>query len=328
MSSQTRTELLSLVALLAFSLAMSRPAVAYDYSVEGTIAANTWGGDEIYNAISSAERTWLEDSAHAEGPYDDLADASYFASLSSGEMEVSAYAVNHIRANGWSFAATANCEDIIMLDDLTFTIPPGDYPEGVWVALEVHVEGLVWVDGNHGGAPHVSASASWSFGIGAYSADDSQTVWNEDAELVVPINQDYTEENAIFSRICPPGSYSTPQVTVCTFHAQVNGNAHPATATHAGEASSHLLAQVLSLNVPDGVTWTSASGVFLSDCREDLNGNGGIDLSDLATLLGAYGSCWGDPDFVPAVDLNDDNCINLSDLAQLLGVYGQDCPTG
>ncbi len=54
----------------------------------------------------------------------------------------------------------------------------------------------------------------------------------------------------------------------------------------------------------------------------DLDGDGDVDLSDLATLLAAYGTCVGDPDYNPAADLDADSCIDLSDLAALLANYG------
>lgn len=54
----------------------------------------------------------------------------------------------------------------------------------------------------------------------------------------------------------------------------------------------------------------------------DIDGDGDVDLSDLATLLAAYGTCVGDHDFNPAADLDADGCVDLSDLAALLGNYG------
>ena len=54
----------------------------------------------------------------------------------------------------------------------------------------------------------------------------------------------------------------------------------------------------------------------------DLDGDGDVDLSDLAELLGVYGTCVGDPGYSPAADLDDSGCIDLSDLAALLGSYG------
>ena len=54
----------------------------------------------------------------------------------------------------------------------------------------------------------------------------------------------------------------------------------------------------------------------------DLDLDGDVDLSDLAALLGAYHTCVGDPDFLPAADFDGSGCIDLSDLAALLGNYG------
>ena len=54
----------------------------------------------------------------------------------------------------------------------------------------------------------------------------------------------------------------------------------------------------------------------------DVDGDGDVDLNDLAALLGAYGSCTGQPSFNPAADFDDSGCIDLGDLATLLGNYG------
>ena len=66
--------------------------------------------------------------------------------------------------------------------------------------------------------------------------------------------------------------------------------------------------------------------LFASRCPEDFNGDGQIDLADLALLLAAYGSCYGDAVYDPKLDLDNDGCIGLSDLARLLAVYGTSCP--
>lgn len=54
----------------------------------------------------------------------------------------------------------------------------------------------------------------------------------------------------------------------------------------------------------------------------DIDGDGDVDLSDLAALLGAYGTCTGNPGFNPDADFNDSGCVDLADLAMLLGNYG------
>ena len=59
-------------------------------------------------------------------------------------------------------------------------------------------------------------------------------------------------------------------------------------------------------------------------CPGDLDGDGDVDLSDLAQLLSNYGMTSG------AVyedgDLNGDGDVDLSDLAELLSHYGTTCP--
>ena len=54
----------------------------------------------------------------------------------------------------------------------------------------------------------------------------------------------------------------------------------------------------------------------------DLDGDGGVDLQDLAALLAAYGACAGDPSYNAAADFDGDGCVTLSDLAALLANYG------
>jgi len=63
----------------------------------------------------------------------------------------------------------------------------------------------------------------------------------------------------------------------------------------------------------------------------DLDGDGDVDLTDLARLLAAYGTCIGDPDYNPAADLDGSGCVDLpdlaiSDLAILLSHYGEISP--
>ncbi len=55
----------------------------------------------------------------------------------------------------------------------------------------------------------------------------------------------------------------------------------------------------------------------------DLDGDGDVDLTDLAGLLAAYGTCIGDPDYNPAADIDESGCVDLTDLATLLSHYGE-----
>ncbi len=60
---------------------------------------------------------------------------------------------------------------------------------------------------------------------------------------------------------------------------------------------------------------------FPGQIPADLNGDGTVNSSDLALLLGAWGPCPALPTPCPA-DLNDDGFVNSSDLAAMLGSWG------
>ena len=58
-------------------------------------------------------------------------------------------------------------------------------------------------------------------------------------------------------------------------------------------------------------------------CAEDLNADGQVDLSDLATLLSNFGRT-DDPGPADG-DIDGDGAVNLTDLAMLLSAFGMAC---
>ncbi|MBU0616571.1 MAG: M28 family peptidase, partial [Planctomycetes bacterium] len=65
------------------------------------------------------------------------------------------------------------------------------------------------------------------------------------------------------------------------------------------------------------------AGVLVFDCYGDLDGDGDVDLSDLAQLLANYGTSEGAT--YADGDLDGDGDVDLADLAELLAVYGTTC---
>jgi hypothetical protein len=71
--------------------------------------------------------------------------------------------------------------------------------------------------------------------------------------------------------------------------------------------------------------WVDTVSVLLNQGGRlpgDVDDDNDVDLADLAGLLGAYGTCEGDPDYDPNADFDADGCVDLSDLLTLLNNYG------
>lgn len=94
-------------------------------------------------------------------------------------------------------------------------------------------------------------------------------------------------------------------------------------ATHAGSGGPPAVAcgRLYSIGVGGAYAFDISPA-----CVGDINGNGRVEISDLAALLAAYGTRSGDSGYNPEADLNCDGAILLGDLASLLTVLGQSCP--
>lgn len=81
--------------------------------------------------------------------------------------------------------------------------------------------------------------------------------------------------------------------------------------------------------VPSQGVWPTAIAAWNppATCPADINGNGMVDLPDLAALLAGFGSCDGDPLYDADADLAPNGCLDLADLALLLAAFGTSCPS-
>lgn len=115
------------------------------------------------------------------------------------------------------------------------------------------------------------------------------------------------------------------------------GNGGPGTlftSTGFGVFSAYAPASVLGLMETDNVTMLDSVPCddalacaqnwaigYLACANNDLDGDGDVDLADLAILLAAYGTCAGDAGYLPEADFDESGCIDLGDLAELLAHY-------
>lgn len=97
---------------------------------------------------------------------------------------------------------------------------------------------------------------------------------------------------------------------------------------HWGERSGGVWSVKLSdLRENNIATWQDLRLIVYGTpaCPGDLDGSGSVELSDVMTLLVGYGTCVGDPLFIPEADLDNSGCNDLADLSRLLEAFGGAC---
>lgn len=62
--------------------------------------------------------------------------------------------------------------------------------------------------------------------------------------------------------------------------------------------------------------------VTLGSTPGDIDGDGDVDLADLAAFLSSFGLCTGDAGYIAAADIDSSGCVDLADLTILLSNFG------
>ena len=177
-----------------------------------------------------------------------------------------------------------------------------------WVLSAISVVlGLAWGSPAASGGP-LFPGAQYDAGRTAYSVAIDDLDGDGDADLAVA---NYRDDNVSILLNHGDGTFA-PDVTygagdgprsVAIVDLDVDGDAELAVANYYSDNVSVLINR--SAAIPG-----------------DIDGDGDVDLADLAALLADYGTCVGDPNYNPDADLDNSGCVDLSDLATLLANYG------
>ncbi len=238
-------------------------AYALSYYGVGKLDVTVWVDgrttERVERSTGLIPVTSLRDEERLLGPGLNYAEAKYYGSLATGTVGAYVTAVNGFYFDTW---LEAGAETLVTIaDTLYFNIPAGYYPDGVSVELGGHVEGSR--SDSYYGQSRLS--------FGARIGDQSYRVridYGATGPHLDIINEDFVLTELLVS----PGTTLSEDSTVVRSVSLTLGGPMSLVASTQGNAGSEETFATVDffntgsinyINVPPGVTWTSASGVFL-----------------------------------------------------------------
>jgi hypothetical protein len=221
----------------------------------------------VNRSQTTSTSTQIYDNLTSDGPYENTATAKYNADLASGSLGVYTGAQNswmetrHARAGAKS--------SVYMSDTLFFTIPGGYYEDALYATIIGSVGGDILASGDH----NSSARVSWGVMFG------SESVLGNTGIIYAAADTGVVETNTYF--VSDPFSLTVPLLAAginlvepMTVKSILKANlgysavnqalAYSTSVPGSAYADFFDTLSISSLEVPAGITWTSGSGVFLS----------------------------------------------------------------
>ena len=257
--------------VLFMAIGILIPSHAYaGYSVGGTIRAYA-GPDGVGLDRDTTGLTESSDSGVSSGSNGAVAESMYFANLATGSLGtyISGDSPNADEYSGGAAGAEALA---YFSDALKLTIPAGTYDEDLYATLSGYMNGSFSLFGWNGGTRYSNAYQIGYFHLGneGFALEEKDThTYADDSHSVVSTTLSQTFD--LTTRILYAGTYSASSTVKLAVTASMLGKGsalylYPST----GDQSTSMLCDFYStggfssFNVPEGVTWTSDSGVFLT----------------------------------------------------------------
>ena len=244
------------------------------YSVGGSIwaYATPGGGDPITRSLSYNTQPFVSDTATYAGYDGSMGQAQYFANLATGLIGtyVSGYCPDpQGQGLGMSGSGTAEAS---FNDTLHLTIPSGTYNSDLYVTLSGFVNGYLSASGSSlGNESNVYEVGEFKLigpgyfpsNVGIFSLNVNDThIYSSTSPKSISVSFDFTV------KILAASTLDSPKTVDLTVSAWLKGKGAARTWRN-GSASMlsdfYTTGGFESFEVPDGVTWTSDSGVFIPE---------------------------------------------------------------
>lgn len=264
--------------MLLIAISLGGQVFASEYSVSGALIMHDelrdiHGGGTLVQRIDRESgqviATSLGDTQRILGPKGENAETLYYGNLATGTVKAIAQAANAFDHNDNIWGETLSETWVQLHDTIYFNIPAGTYADGVAAVVRGHVEGSM-ADSKYGQS---------FFGFSAVLGEEY--VLQSRGDHTEAHDEIFNENFTLTDMLVHPGTTLNADLTVRQgftmdfggpgdLVASTLGNPSP-TLTNSQSAFTSALVdfentgRILDLSVPDGVTWTSASGVFLSE---------------------------------------------------------------
>ncbi len=259
----TRAAIIIPIFLVCSSLpAKATYFVRYDY----TVSAAGITMETITDAAYLYDETFVEGEFTLAGNAGagNYGTVKFLADIAAGQIFSYAKMVG-VQVDLYSFdLGTARVEFIQFQEVLEFSIPAGTYPDGLYADLSGRIVGMY--SSEVGAGAQITGwvslgSAVHDTGILSVGTGDAGSVQVDESFIVTT------------TLVFPGGSYAVPTKIYRTvsvyFHRNlcwaVEYNTGSGYVTGSAENDFYGGIQITSIDPPDGVTWTSESGVFLSN---------------------------------------------------------------
>ncbi len=245
-SSWGKAEVLCLLLFCALGV-LFIPAQVQAYYIESSVYVSIWNYDQKYGHYMETDAA--VESQYSEsltGPSDQVVEARTSANLATGILRAYAKADNGFGSATQFSSASAQ---VRFLDQLYFTVPAGYYSEGVSVAATGFAEGSI----SRQGTTRVSYAFGAWFGsemiyVSPTDPDGDQFFEFTLTTLLVPAGRTLTE----------PEEFSVPVAGALLIIECLSGYGEDVAEVDFYDSACFFL------QTPEGVTWTSDSGVFLA----------------------------------------------------------------
>lgn len=257
----------SLCAMFVFAvLGVAGPASAEDFLIHGEFYIYDGEfGTPIAEEVYSRTETDAKESEIIEGSRGNFGEASFMIDLAKGHLGTFVEASNGFAYKDdvfWAGMAEAYAR---FEDTLNFMIPTGIYRSGLSVTLRAKIEGRVHVDGS---LPTLPVTAYQSYDIMLASPLHREDLSHMATEKT-PASGNYTIEKSVdlTVQLLENGTILEEPTNVTAYFAAKMAGITRTTRSVQQRALADFYSslRVIALEVPEGITWTSASGVFLRD---------------------------------------------------------------